>query len=210
MGKGRDYRGPRRRGFDDDVFPPPDEGDAWRGKPSFSAPPAVPVTEGSSSATVKWFNAEKGFGFVELADGSGDAFLHAAVLRTAGHDSVEPGTKMRVQVGRGQKGHQITAVLELDTSTAVPAPARTSHPGAASRQRPDASTATEISGTVKWFNAEKGFGFVMAEDAGKDIFVHISVLDKAGLKTLAEGQRVSMRVVQGQKGREAITISAAS
>ena len=70
-------------------------------------------------AIVKWFNPEKGFGFVELADGSGDAFLHIAVLERGGHDTVLPETKLRVQVGQGQKGPQVTAVLELDASTAA-------------------------------------------------------------------------------------------
>ena len=74
----------------------------------------------------------------------------------------------------------------------------------------DPSTATQINGTVKWFNPEKGFGFVVAEDGGKDVFVHISVLERAGLRELADGQRVQMTVEQGQKGREATSISTLS
>jgi CspA family cold shock protein len=46
-------------------------------------------------------------------------------------------------------------------------------------------------GTVKWFNPTKGYGFIQPEDGGKDVFVHISALEKAGLRTLTEGQRVS-------------------
>lgn len=61
--------------------------------------------------------------------------------------------------------------------------------------------------TVKWFNGEKGFGFVVTEDGGKDVFLHISVLEKAGLRSLAEGQRITMRVVQTPKGREAVSIT---
>jgi cold shock protein len=158
-------------------------------------------------ATVKWFNPEKGFGFVELGDGSGDAFLHIGVLQAAGHDAVAPETKLRVQVGQGQKGRQITAVLEVDASSAGAQP----NPRAASRmpgrERPDPATATDVEGTVKWFNGDKGFGFVVAEDGGKDVFIHISVVERAGLRELAEGQRVSMRVVKTQKGREAISLT---
>jgi CspA family cold shock protein len=158
---------------------------------------------------VKWFNGEKGFGFAELGDGTGDAFLHIAVLQAAGQDAVEPGTKLRVQVGQGQKGRQITAVLEVDrTSAAAPQPRRAPSGGGGGRGfQPDESSAVELDGTVKWFNGEKGFGFVVTEDGGKDVFVHISVLEKAGLRSLAEGQRISMRVVQTAKGREAISVT---
>jgi CspA family cold shock protein len=57
-------------------------------------------------------------------------------------------------------------------------------------------------GTVKWFNATKGFGFIQPEDGGKDVFVHISAVEKAGLRGLNEGQRVSYEL-QNERGRTA-------
>lgn len=57
-------------------------------------------------------------------------------------------------------------------------------------------------GTVKWFNTAKGFGFIQPEDGGKDVFVHISAVERAGLGTLAEGQRVEFDVVQ-ERGKNA-------
>jgi cold shock protein len=57
-----------------------------------------------------------------------------------------------------------------------------------------------IQGTVKWFNAEKGFGFIVREDGGKDCFVHHSAIQGEGFKSLVEGERVEFDVVQGQKG----------
>jgi len=59
-----------------------------------------------------------------------------------------------------------------------------------------------INGTVKWFNSEKGFGFIQTEE-GTDVFVHFSQINKEGFKTLEEGERVSFRVVEGQKGPQA-------
>jgi CspA family cold shock protein len=56
-----------------------------------------------------------------------------------------------------------------------------------------------VSGTVKWFNDQKGFGFIQ-QDEGGDVFVHHSAIDMAGFKSLAEGDRVSFEVEQGQKG----------
>jgi CspA family cold shock protein len=193
------------------MFSPRDFRDE-RPQRSFGAPPPrQPQADGPTvDATVKWFNSEKGFGFAELSDGSGDAFLHIAVLQAAGQDAVEPGTKMRVQVGQGQKGRQITAVHEVDRSTAAaaaPQPRRAAFAGGGGRFQPDESSAIEVSGTVKWFNSEKGFGFVVTEDGGKDVFVHISVLERAGLRSLAEGQRIAMRVVQTPKGREAVSVT---
>ena len=75
------------------------------------------------------------------------------------------------------------------------------------RRTVDPSTATPLDGTVKWFNPDKGFGFVAGEDGGKDVFVHISVLQAAGMGPQADGQRVSMRIVETPKGRVAVAIS---
>lgn len=76
----------------------------------------------------------------------------------------------------------------------------------APRRAPDVSQAIEVSGKVKWFDDTKGFGFVASNDGGKDVFVHISVLRPSGIAHLAEGQLVSMRVVDTPKGREAVSI----
>ncbi len=56
-------------------------------------------------------------------------------------------------------------------------------------------------GTVKWFNAQKGYGFLQPEDGSKDIFVHISAVERAGLGNLREGQRISYEIERGQQGR---------
>ncbi len=58
-------------------------------------------------------------------------------------------------------------------------------------------------GTVKWFNAEKGFGFITPDEGGKDVFVHHSAITSSGYRSLDENQRVSFEVVQGAKGPQA-------
>ena len=174
-------------------------------RPRENAAPSGPPID----AVVKWFNPDKGFGFVELGDGSGDAFLHAAILEAAGHATVDPGAKLSVQVGVGQKGRQVTAVLALDASAGA-APRASARPAArasSGRERPDPSTATSIEGTVKWFNPDKGFGFAACEDGEKTLFVHASVVERAGLRGLDEGHRLAMKVVKTPKGREAISIT---
>lgn len=56
-------------------------------------------------------------------------------------------------------------------------------------------------GTVKWFNATKGYGFIAPDDGGKDVFVHISAVERAGLKSLADNQKVSYEMLSGRDGR---------
>jgi CspA family cold shock protein len=223
-GRGRPSR---RRSFDDDFsFDRAPPGELPRVAPSW---PSSAGFGPEHDASVKWFNPEKGFGFVALSDGSGDAFLHANTLSQSGHSSVSPGATLRVRIGQGQKGRQVSEVLSVDETTATPSAGRPAGgasaggfrgpPGGASldrggsgmstgapRRGPPTGQAIEMQGTVKWYNATKGFGFVAPSEGGKDVFVHASALQRAGLLQLAEGQTIWMDVVQGAKGPEAASI----
>ncbi|WP_099348714.1 cold-shock protein [Acetobacter aceti] len=229
----RSSRSPRRGGFDDDFMSAPSPYDRGNsspyggdrggnsggyGAPRRAAGPQVIASGPEIEATVKWFNGEKGFGFVELADGSGDVFLHANALSQAGHDSVSPGATLQVRIGQGPKGRQVAEVISVDESTAQPE--RPRQPGGfggprqggfgggrSPRPAPDLSNAEDIRGIVKWYNATKGFGFITPESGGKDIFVHASALERSGVQTLNEGQSTNVKVVQGQKGPEAAEVS---
>ncbi|MBB5515998.1 CspA family cold shock protein [Rubricella aquisinus] len=57
-------------------------------------------------------------------------------------------------------------------------------------------------GTVKWFNPDKGFGFIQPDEGGKDVFVHISAVERAGLRTLADNQRIRYEMIEGRDGRQ--------
>src|SRR5215831_2890860 len=70
-------------------------------------------------ARVKWFNASKGFGFVTMGDGSPDAFLPMAILRSPGYEDVREGASITCEVGAGAKGPLVSTVLDIDVSTAV-------------------------------------------------------------------------------------------
>ncbi|MBU4609215.1 cold-shock protein [Achromobacter sp. GG226] len=74
----------------------------------------------------------------------------------------------------------------------------------------DPGGAPKATGTVKWFNDAKGFGFITPDDGGEDLFAHFSSIQMTGFKTLKEGQRVSYEVIQGPKGKQALNITNAA
>jgi len=152
---------------------------------------------------VKWFNPEKGYGFVELPGGGGDAFLHLKTLRQVGRETLPSGAKVRALVRSGSRGTQVVKVIEVDAASAVERPGRPPR-----RPAPDPSHAFDLTGKVKWFDDARGFGFVASDDFGRDVFVHSSTLAASGVAVLLDGQAVSMRVVETPKGREAIAITA--
>ena len=94
----------------------------------------------------------------------------------------------------------------MDTSTAHVTSGAERRPVTRPSSRPGAGPTEECLGSVKWYNAEKGFGFVAQDRGGKDVFVHATTLDRSGLNGLAEGQRVRMQISQGQRGPEARSI----
>jgi CspA family cold shock protein len=196
----RDFRQPRHRGFDDDNFEPPRR--SFGSTPQFGGQRFDPPSGPPVQAVVKWYNPDKGFGFVELADGSGDAFLHVSVVERSGHDTVPPGATLGVRAGPGAKGPQVTEILSVDISTAQQEPLKRARPERPVYPPAD-QAAIEEAGTVKWYNAVKGFGFIASDRGGKDIFVHASALERAGIAGLTEGQRVAVDVIDGRKGPEA-------
>jgi CspA family cold shock protein len=74
------------------------------------------------------------------------------------------------------------------------------------RERSTVEETSMVTGVVKWFNADKGFGFITPDDGGADVFAHFSAIQSSGYRTLDENQRVEFEVTQGQKGPQAANI----
>ncbi len=151
------------------------------------------ITHRQITATVKWFNPTKGFGFVQPSDGSADAFLHISVVERCGHRSLPEGATIICDLSAGQKGPQVAEVHSVES---LPEAAPQGGDGGG----------TEVEGTVKFYNAEKGFGFIVPDDGGKDVFISARVLERAGMQNLGPDQRVRVTARTGQKGPTADSI----
>lgn len=216
MAWNRDHHGSRDRGrgrrddFGGDMgFEPPRSSRApaferdRSPSPSSSFDRQPVVTSANVTAVVKWFNASKGFGFVAPADGTPDAFLHISALERANLSQIPEGATIVCDLGQGQRGPQVLTVHSVDESTAEAAP-RAARPDRFAAQGGQTSDPTD--GVVKFFSADKGFGFIQLDEGGKDVFVHIKSLERAGIRGLENGQRVRITISQGAKGPQAESV----
>jgi cold shock protein len=158
---------------------------------------------------VKWFNRSKGFGFIVPDDGGGDVFLPLSALERAGHSEAPDGASVVFDWTQGPKGRAVAQVVEIDVSTAAPRAPRENRFRGARDTYDDTGGggATEsLDGVVKWYDPARGFGFVLPNDGGKDIFVHVTALRRSGIEMLEPGQPVRMMVAQARRGREASSV----
>ncbi len=177
-----------------------------------------PQVVGEGTGVVKFFNGQKGFGFIVRDDGGEDVFVHISAVEQAGLSGLAEGQPLGFTLV--DRGGRVSATdLKIDgepmpvTDRAPPrdggfggndrgAPrggAAGAGAGAAQRQL----TGEKATGTVKFFNAMKGFGFIQRDDGQPDAFVHISAVERAGMPTLNEGDRLSFEIEVDRRGKYA-------
>ena len=177
--------------------------------------PAQVVGEGTG--IVKFFNGQKGFGFVVRDDGGEDVFVHISAVEQAGLTGLAEGQPLGFTlVDRGGKVSATDLKIDgepLPVTDRPPPRDRDAAPreggfgggggggggGAPQRQL----TGEKASGTVKFFNAMKGFGFIQRDDGQPDAFVHISAVERAGMTTLNEGDRLEFELEVDRRGKHA-------
>lgn len=199
---GRDRRGRGRSRPSWDEAPASHAAPPQQGRPFQSRPQAGPSER--VVCTVKWFDPAKGFGFLETGDGGPDPFLHAKVLEASGYRELKPGATITCEVTKTAKGLSVTSVESVDETTATEErPRRPSFQSSGPRpERQDRNATTherEGVATVKWFNADKGFGF-MVDESGADVFVHATAVEGSGIARLREGDRFRVRIGRNGKG----------
>jgi len=170
-----------------------------------------------ASGTVKWFNTAKGFGFIQPDDGGSDVFVHISAVEQAGLRGLNEGDIVSFELEQDRRSGKLSAG-QLVVTGSGPAPARSGgggggggfdrprggggfdrgprgggggFGGGGGGGRAPGDNVGSGSGTVKWFNPTKGFGFIQPSDGGSDVFVHISAVEQAGLRGLNEGQQVA-------------------
>lgn len=158
------------------------------------------------TGTVKWFDPSKGFGFVVSDQGGPDILLHANVLRNFGQSSVADAAGIEVIVQETARGIQAVEVLNIEPPVTMEIEEHDMMPAGEIAEPVDMSLPLEPA-RVKWFDKAKGFGFANVFGRDEDVFLHIEVLRRSGLADLQPGEAVSLRVVDGKRGRMATQVT---
>lgn len=169
------------------------------------------IAPARASGVVKWFDVTRGFGFAVADDPAvGDVLIHFSVLQAHGRRSLPEGARVEALIVRRDRGFQAREIVSVDLSNAVEEQPRPKSGG----DRVDPVALIDAAGpfepvTVKWFNRLKGYGFLVRESDGADVFVHMETLRRGGVLAVEPDQPMRARVVQGRKGPLAVAVEQA-
>ena len=161
-----------------------------------------PQVVGEGKGVVKFFNGQKGFGFIVRDDGGEDVFVHISAVEQAGLTGLAEGQPLEFTLV--DRGGRVSATDLKIEGEPLPVPERGAREGGMGGGGPQRQlTGEKASGTVKFFNAMKGFGFISRDDGQPDAFVHISAVERAGMVSLNEGDRLEFELEVDRRGKTA-------
>lgn len=162
-------------------------------------------------ASVKWYNPLKGYGFLSLGSNLAEVMIHFSALDKIGCPYIKVGDRVVCDLGCGNLGLYVSRVIEVKFSS--PEPRSLAHfIESHSRLKHRAlgvdniENLKEAEGVIKWYNPDKGYGFISPQDGTKEIFLHFSVLRTVGYKTIMPGTRVLAKFSSSERGPEAHTL----
>ncbi len=163
-----------------------------------------PQVVGEGKGIVKFFNSQKGFGFIVRDDGGEDVFVHISAVAQAGLTGLAEGQPLSFTlVDRGGRVSATDLKIEGDPLPVPERAPREAGGGFGDRGPQRQLTGEKATGTVKFFNAMKGFGFISRDDGQPDAFVHISAVERAGMVSLNEGDRLGFELEVDRRGKTA-------
>jgi CspA family cold shock protein len=163
-----------------------------------------PQVVGEGKGVVKFFNPQKGFGFIVRDDGGEDVFVHISAVEQAGLTDLADGQPLEFTlVDRGGRISATDLKIEGEPMEVVRTPRAEGGFGGGDRGPQRQLTGEKAQGTVKFFNSMKGFGFISRDDGQPDAFVHISAVERAGLPSLNEGDRLEFEIEVDRRGKYA-------
>jgi CspA family cold shock protein len=150
---------------------------------------------------VKWYDAVKGYGFVIPEGGGPDIMVHASCVRAFGKMALAEGARVRLRANQGQRGLNASEILEVDeASVATPDVEAPMHTRPTEYLGPEVDAGPLVPARVKWFDKQKGFGFVNVFGKDEDVFVHMETVRRCGFQDLASGEGMAVRTVRGPRG----------
>jgi len=156
-------------------------------------------------ARLKWFNVPKGFGFVNPENRLDiDAFLHITTLQQAGVQIIGEEASLICEIEYGEKGAHVKQVIEIIDAGNLPKELFCGDFSYKEGDQAENKNTRKMTGIVKWYKEEEGFGFIIPEDGLKDVFIHKTCLERHKIKTLESGQKISMIFRNVPKGREVL------
>jgi len=158
---------------------------------------------GSGSAIwgqVKWYDSVKGYGFVVPEGGGPDIMVHASCVRAFGKMTLAEGSRIHLVATRGQRGLNAQEILDVEEAEAPPVRGFAEPTRPTEFLGPEVEAGPLVPARVKWFDKQKGFGFVNIFGQPDDVFVHMETVRRCGFQDLSSGEGMAVRTFRGPRG----------